>query len=92
MRLLPFLTITLALATTAAFAQAPERAREALRGLRDVRLSVEQLHSSATDAGLSTPLLETEVETVLRHRGVATEAMSAAPSELPYLYLRVTTR
>lgn len=92
MRLLPFLATALALVATAAFAQAPERAHEALRGLHQLRITVEQLHSSATDAGLSTSLLETEVQTMLRHRGVATVATSAAPLELPNLYLRVTTR
>ena len=92
MRLLPFLATVLALAATAAFAQAPEPAHEALRGLHELRVTVEELHSSATDAGLSKSLLETEVNTTLRGRGIVTVATSAAPPELPYLYLRVTTR
>jgi hypothetical protein len=87
---LPLITLLWLLVATTTAAQERDNERAPLRGIRELRVVVEQLHASSTAAGLNASQLQTDVERQLRDRGIP--VARSEPSEAPYLYLRVTTR
>ena len=74
-------------------AQTREQQRESLRGLQGVEVVVEEIKPDAQEDGVSQEYIRTDVERILRSKGirVLTHAERSALSSEPYLHISVGT-